>query len=47
MYGTACEPAEEPLWMGPLAPPESAAGTLVTVAGQVPECIDHLVSAFS
>jgi len=34
------------LWMGPLNPPRTAPGNLLTVAGQSSECVDVLVAAF-
>ncbi|MEV0794203.1 LysR family transcriptional regulator [Kribbella sp. NPDC050459] len=46
VYGTACEAAEGALWMGPLNPPRTAPGNLLTVAGQSSECVDLLVAAF-
>jgi DNA-binding transcriptional LysR family regulator len=43
VYGTACEPAEGALWMGPFAPAMSAPGQLVTADGH---CLDELLAAF-
>ncbi|MGZ0149126.1 LysR family transcriptional regulator [Kribbella sp. WER1] len=43
VYGTACEPAEGALWMGPFAPALSAPGQLIMADGH---CLDELVAAF-
>jgi DNA-binding transcriptional LysR family regulator len=47
VYGTACEPAEGALWMGPFAPALSAPGQLVVGTGPTAECVDVLVAAFA
>ncbi|GAB3938413.1 LysR family transcriptional regulator [Kribbella albertanoniae] len=46
VYGAACEPPEGPVWMGPIAPPMSVPGQLVTRAGQSPDCLDAVAAAF-
>ncbi|HWD77633.1 MAG TPA: LysR family transcriptional regulator [Kribbella sp.] len=46
VYGTACEAAEGALWMGPLNPPRTAPGNLLTAAGRSPGCLDELLAAF-
>ncbi|MFK4084855.1 LysR family transcriptional regulator [Kribbella sp. NPDC020789] len=46
-YGNACEPAEEPLWMGPFAPSLSMPGHLVVRDSPAPPCLDVLVRSFA
>jgi DNA-binding transcriptional LysR family regulator len=47
VYGSSCASAEGPLWMGPFAPPMSAAGQLVVHAGHPPDCLEVLLKSFS